>query len=227
MTRHPVRKGLVSLATVFAFFVLSAAQPAGAAEIEDGLLLIGNTEANPDLIFPLGASGPTPPCDAGLNDVDEFEIEEWEKEPPRSWEANGGFAGVAMLEGAWTKAVFDFSDLSGSMTPDGMDPDLWHLTGGGTVVVELWDINVPAPPDPEEPCDKKDLICTIEVEVVLVPDSHRHKTGDADWPGDHLLINANSVAPHLQISIFDCDFLIWLALAGKPAWIRDLVISLP
>lgn len=224
MKRHPVRKGLVGLTAALALLVVSVAQPAGAAAVEDGTLMFGGTPASPTLTFPLGASAPAGPCEPTFNETQPFEIAEWEEGDPGTWAVEGGFVTTYQLLGNWIKAEFDLSGISGQMTPTA-DPGEWDLTGGGVATLDLY--NVRLPDDFQDPCEKEDLICQMSAEMVLLPVSHRHKTGDTHWPGDHFYWNLDSVAPHLVIGFFDCDFVIWLTLNGLPVYVRDLVISLP
>lgn len=227
MKQHPLRKGLVALATVFAFLFVSAG-PASSAEIVSGTLTIGDPT---QWEFDLGGTE-DPPCDVGEKGFpgllpDPYPEFEFHKDTvTKTWWTTGILSGTFLLNNQWYQITFLFDDYPPAFTtgPEGdyvWDPILERkdLTGGGTIWFVIHEINIPDPPDPEEPCDKKEQVCIGFVNVVLVAPSY-YEPG----PPERLVINAQSVAPHIQTAGCQQPF---LGMHGEPAFINNMEVSLP
>lgn len=219
MSHHRTHKTIFGLVAVVGFLALSTFQPAGAADVESGTIYIGGTPSDPTFTFPLGQSQPEGPCEPEANSVDPFEFDEGPGDPG-TWEASGGFLGIGELLGDWIKLEYDLSTFSGQSWPM-LDPDVTQLTGGGTLTVRFYGISWDPEAEPPRPCIKDELFCTLNVTGNLIVSSHH------DAAAQQLYVDANSTAPHIQIGFFECDFMIWLALNGQPAYVRNLMIQLP
>lgn len=222
MKRHPVRQALVGLAAVVSF-VLALSAPAASQPVLGGDLHVGGTPSSPTFTIPL--AGPvSPPCVPELNYVDPFFFDETKVDGAGNgmWEMDGGFATIFLLLGTWVKLELDFSDFDGTSAPSGT-PGIKDLTGGGELVMSISLVTLPT--DPEDPCIKDELACTVTGDMVLGFPSTYDGPQPPGPPGV-LDLNIDTIAPHFQASLLNCTFIFWFLFNGQPGYIRDLIIEL-